>query len=533
VDRILSGSSLDGSKNNLGNAIHQQHSNDTSSFAERKAKRQRLDQEPVSDAGGINSTTSTSSTPVLSNIALSIMQKQGYQLGAGLGADAQGSTSALEVVQRPAGVGLGFSFEERIQQDDKYWWRCNMENFLVIPQQRTSVSATVQFKLVVGAAPIRISHTKFCGEDQFRQLLELRQTTLEQFDRRSFLVHYASVEEFPPLFVSKSMFTERAPNRAALVFAELDREFKIVHTLLKTSAVGAVTPAAAAATSTLDTSIKFADLSSGSLFSTFLGNHFERELVDIFANSEQPRFSSLSILNDRSNSTMAKLESLLSNNVDLLLASDIDIGPVEDDQQPDDIGLVRIDNDTHGENKLLLLHSWLSVVALRRGGCLMIRFTDCFTRFVVGLFHLLQLCFDSVSIVKPAASAPTSAEKWLVCRQFSMRTEDRAPMATFLRAALDRLCELDASGMTVLELVSTNDVARTELPRYVIQRNDVLAARECRALQLLKKATAAAGGATSNLTAATVDEKKFSDFVDSMLTLPVISTGPKKREREE
>lgn len=119
-----------------------------------------------------------------------------------------------------------------------------------------------------------------------------------------------------------------------------------------------------------------------------------------------------------------------------------------------------------------------ALVRVQSGGHFVCKLSDTFTRFTAGLIYLLYRSFKSITIVRPFTVDPSSAERFLVCRDL------RHPIDPTIVQHLDiALKEHEKNLNNVLEVVPFKCLLEPEFQQYLADVSQRLLQRETQALK--------------------------------------------------
>lgn len=79
-------------------------------------------------------------------------------------------------------------------------------------------------------------------------------------------------------------------------------------------------------------------------------------------------------------------------------------------------------NDSYPEfikNEQLFVEIFAAVCVQKKGGCLIVKLTDCFQKSSIDIIYILSSMYDKTYISKPMISPQSSSERFLVCTNFT------------------------------------------------------------------------------------------------------------------
>ena len=117
-----------------------------------------------------------------------------------------------------------------------------------------------------------------------------------------------------------------------------------------------------------------------------------------------------------------------------------------------------------------------------RGGDLVLRIGDCYTRFTASILFLLARSFNQTRIIKPHTSSPLDAEKFVICSGYVGCTR-----AAF--TAIDRAIDACARGHVVMAFVPMTCLLQPAFMRWLNANNDRLGRRQLAAIKFAAAVT--------------------------------------------
>ncbi|KND04871.1 uncharacterized protein SPPG_00569 [Spizellomyces punctatus DAOM BR117] len=147
-------------------------------------------------------------------------------------------------------------------------------------------------------------------------------------------------------------------------------------------------------------------------------------------------------------------------------------------------------NQEYHIRQLVLCQVLAALLVLRKHGDFVMQIFDVFTPFTVDILYILYRCFEKVTIVKPLASPPDTAERYIVCR--NLRVPHPPRIIEHLFAVNDRMNDLRAhQAKDALEVTGLMDRDAVNGDEKFIDRvrsvNMRLCIRQTEALQELRK----------------------------------------------
>ncbi|XP_066451385.1 cap-specific mRNA (nucleoside-2'-O-)-methyltransferase 1 [Eleutherodactylus coqui] len=120
--------------------------------------------------------------------------------------------------------------------------------------------------------------------------------------------------------------------------------------------------------------------------------------------------------------------------------------------------------------QLLLCQFLVGLSVIRTGGHFVCKTFDLFTPFSVGLIYLLYCCFERVSLFKPVTSRPANSERYVVCRNLKVGTEDVRNYLFTVNLRLNQLrnSEQDVSLVVPLEVLRGD----RQFYEYMVRSNE-------------------------------------------------------------
>lgn len=81
--------------------------------------------------------------------------------------------------------------------------------------------------------------------------------------------------------------------------------------------------------------------------------------------------------------------------------------------------------DTH---RLLLAEVIMALNCQKSGGSFIIKMFDMATEFTMNMLQVLSYCYEEIGLFKPLTSRPATSEKYLVCKRFHVREQERVSL---------------------------------------------------------------------------------------------------------
>ncbi|TPX63205.1 hypothetical protein SpCBS45565_g06793 [Spizellomyces sp. 'palustris'] len=144
-----------------------------------------------------------------------------------------------------------------------------------------------------------------------------------------------------------------------------------------------------------------------------------------------------------------------------------------------------VDNQEYHIRQLIVCQVLAAFLVLRKNGDFVMKIFDVFTPFTVDVLYILYRCFEKLAIVKPLASPPDTAERYIVCHNLHVPYPPR--IIEHLFAVNDRMNELRAhpakdalevTGLMDMEVVNGDekfiDRVRSVNMRLCIRQNEAL-----------------------------------------------------------
>lgn len=141
--------------------------------------------------------------------------------------------------------------------------------------------------------------------------------------------------------------------------------------------------------------------------------------------------------------------------------------------------------------QIYLCQCLTALEVVRNNGHFVTKLFDLFTPFSVGLVYLMYKCFQKVTILKPNASRPANAERYLICYglQQSEQTELIKNYLTHIAAKLwqirciDRNNTIDVNEIVPLHLLKADE----DFCSYIMESNNRIGKQQSAALRNLEK----------------------------------------------
>lgn len=141
--------------------------------------------------------------------------------------------------------------------------------------------------------------------------------------------------------------------------------------------------------------------------------------------------------------------------------------------------------------QIYLCQCLMALEIVRNNGHFVTKVFDLFTPFSVGLVYLMYKCFQKVTILKPNASRPANAERYLICYglQQSEQTELIKSYLTHIAAKLwqirciDRNNTIDVNEIVPLNLLKADE----DFCSYIMESNNRIGKQQSAALRNLEQ----------------------------------------------
>lgn len=100
--------------------------------------------------------------------------------------------------------------------------------------------------------------------------------------------------------------------------------------------------------------------------------------------------------------------------------------------------------------ELIICNCIIALGVLQMNGTFIMKVSNTFTRFTVGLIYLLYKCFHAIAIVKPNGSRPISSERYLICKWMRKNVKG---IQKHLNEIYNSMCIMRDQSTDIVELV--------------------------------------------------------------------------------
>ena len=414
-----------------------------------------------------------------------MMQKMGYKVSKGLGAEEQGSTLPIEYIKHSGRTGIGYY---SLMPNDSCDHLVHKGELLtsVIVKWISFEGDQKSFPLVnfiIHPMNLNISKEAKLVDSKILSCLLANKSQLDILENREDFL-FARKRSNPFETIGKGIFQ----NRAAMKIANLDCMVDFAFTRWSSTY---------SAISTIDncsdiSPFYFADLCAGpggfseyilyrlgwraKGFGFTLRGECDFKLDDFIAGTPETFEPYYGVFND---GDITKKENLLAFQKYVFEVSNRSgVALVMGDGG---FSVSGQENSQEILSKQLILCQFLCATSiLNEGGNFLCKTFDLFTNFSMNLIYLMYRCFYRISVVKPCTSRPANSERYIICNGFKLR-EGKKVFGILLEAN-DKINLLKTSGEDITAFLSDDMVGKDLLIEYILKSNNLIASIQSKAL---------------------------------------------------
>ena len=416
--------------------------------------------------------------PIYSQKVAHMMQKMGYKVSKGLGAEEQGTTNPLEYSKHSGRTGIGYP--KLISSDTSISDNCIIETASSFAIKWLSCQNVDQpfptLSFITESTSLNIvSQAKFIDSTLLSTLLSNKNKLEEYENRDDFL--YARKRSNPFERIGKAIFQNRAAMKMANIDAMLD--YKL------TNWTKGYSPTEFLDDSNDISPFYFADLCAGpggfseyilfrlgwraKGFGFTLRGDCDFRLSDFIAGTPETFEPHYGFYGD---GDITRKENLLSFQKYVFeVTNKSGVSLVMGDGGFDVKGQ---ENNQEILSKQLILCQFLCASSiLHEGGNFVCKTFDLFTKFSVNLIYLMYRCFNRIAIIKPCTSRPANSERYLVCNDFKLKEGKK--VFSLLLEVNDKFNIVRDIREDILDFFPIEVIGVEFVHRYVIRSNNLLA----------------------------------------------------------
>ena len=416
-----------------------------------------------------------------------MMQKMGYKVSKGLGAEEQGSTLPIEYIKHSGRTGIGYSPLFPTDSSNPLLQKGELLSSVVLKWvSYEDYDSFPQIHFIIKSRSLDIlKEAKFVDGNIFSSLLANKSKLDILENREDFL--FARKRSNPFETIGKGIFQ----NRAAMKIANLDSMVDFAFTRWSNN----YSPISTIDSYSDISPFYFADLCAGpggfseyilyrlgwraKGFGFTLRGECDFKLDDFIAGTPETFEPYYGVYND---GDITKRENLLAFQKYVFEVSNKSgVALVMGDGG---FSVSGQENSQEILSKQLILCQFLCATSiLQEGGNFLCKTFDLFTNFSVNLVYLMYRCFCRISIVKPCTSRPANSERYIICNGFRLR-EGKKVFGILLEVN-DKINQIKPSGEDINAFLSNDMLGKELIFKYILKSNNLIANIQNEALQKL------------------------------------------------